>query len=779
SGLWLLILSALVIVVPGTGNAQGLKGFGSDTPQLLDPAEAFAPVVDSADATAITVTYTIAEGYYLYRKSLNAIADDERIAISGMQLPDGMIVKDDYFGDSEVYRDQVTMTLAYQNPADLQTVDLILGSQGCADIGVCYPPQEQRLTATPETTTVAAVKADPGASTAISAVAATGSSPVTSTPVLGIDALLSNDSEELLPPEIAFVPSVSSSGADSVRIRFDIEPGYYLYRDKFAVRGNDPAVQVTALDISAGKSKEDAFFGLVDVHYGEAILDVRLAAATGGELLLDLDYQGCADIGVCFPPQTTQLPVSMAAVGTVVAAAAGSSTPSAALISAQPSSSVPAVSEQQGLANTLSTSSLWWIVITFFGLGLLLSFTPCVFPMIPILSSLIVGQGGEITTRRAFLLSLCYVLAMAVTYTIAGVLVGLSGQNFQIWFQNPWVLSAFAFLFVLLSLSMFGFYELQMPAAIQNRLNNLSDKAETGTYLGAGVMGVLSALIVGPCVTAPLVGALIFIADTGDAFIGGTALFALGMGMGAPLILIGASCGKLLPSSGPWMDTTKSVFGVLMLAMAIWMLSRFVPGGVTLALSAALVIVSGIYLGALDTINPDSSGWRRLSKGFGLIALFYGAILLIGAASGGRDLLQPLKGIVTAGSGEHSEEADELAFQRIKSVADLDAAVARAHQNQQAVMLDFYADWCISCIEMEKFTFTDPGVQQRLESVVLLQADVTKNDAEDKALLKRFRLFGPPAILFFTPEAGEMTSAQVVGFMPADDFSQHLDTVLN
>lgn len=772
TGLLLTILS-LVSMLPGKTVAQSLPGFGGNSVELLEPSVAFSPSVASVSEDTLDIRFAIAEGYYLYRKRLNVEAVDDNLIVNSVSLPTGTIVNDEYFGESETYRNEVSMKVAYERTGDTQTratsATIKIHSQGCADIGVCYPPQEQLLQITLPDIKRSVAGVDAAATLANTNKTAIGS---------GLNSLFSNDTNDLLPPEVAFTQSVSLINDRQIDIRFSIEPGYYMYRDKFAASFASDGVAIGNLDISRGTFQEDAYFGEVEIHREQAQLTLSLTQAVAGEHELILNHQGCADIGVCYPPQTTRIPVTLAALGNPGTDDPITSTP--VINTSTLSSGISdELSEQDRLANTLSGSNLWFIVLSFFGLGLLLAFTPCVFPMIPILSSIIVGQGEKTTPRTAFILSVIYVLAMAITYTIAGVIVGLSGENIQIWFQNPWVLSTFALLFVLLSLSMFGFYELQMPAAIQNRLNALSNKAQGGTYIGAGIMGLLSALIVGPCVTAPLVGALIFIADTGNAVVGGIALFALSMGMGAPLILIGASCGAWLPRAGAWMDATKAVFGVLMLAMAIWMLSRFIPGSMTMALSAALVIVSGIYMGALEGTPEGSSGWRKLFKGLGLVALIYGVILLMGATSGGGDLLQPLKNLTVSSAGNNSSTAtahnDELEFERIKSLDDLQAVVASAKQNNQSVMFDFYADWCISCIEMEKFTFSDQEVQRRLKNVVLVQADVTKNDAVDKELLKQFKLFGPPAIIFFTPDAGEIRNAQVVGFMNAADFSRHLD----
>jgi thiol:disulfide interchange protein DsbD len=385
------------------------------------------------------------------------------------------------------------------------------------------------------------------------------------------------------------------------------------------------------------------------------------------------------------------------------------------------------------------------------------------------------------SARRGFVLSLVYVLAMAATYTLAGVFAGLFGDNLQATFQNPWILSTFAGVFVLLALSRFGFYELQMPAFIQGRLSDISNRQKGGSLAGVAVMGFLSALIVGPCVAAPLAGALIYIGQTGDAVLGGFALFALSLGMGAPLIAIGTGAGKLLPKAGPWMDAIKAVFGVLLLGVAIWMLERILPAQITLSLWAALLILSSIYLRALDALPVEASGWTRLWKGLGVVSLVYGVLLLIGAASGARDPLQPLGGMLAANSGggvaAASAQEAHLPFTRIKTVADLDRELGTAARQGRPVMVDFYADWCVSCKEMEKYTFADAAVRQALSQYTLLQADVTANDAADKALMKRFNLIGPPSILFFDSTGKERSDLALVGFKPAEQFVKHVQKV--
>ena len=588
--------------------------------------------------------------------------------------------------------------------------------------------------------------------------------------------------DEFLDPDIAFQVNAEQSDEKTITTQWVVVDGYYLYKDKISVSPQDESqVSLGNMVLPEGEEKFDEYFGqIISIdHSFQSEIPIQSLADGTSTVDLIVKYQGCAKAGLCYPPITKN--ISVAWNGTN---GTGTQSSSSATVSPTSNTSTTGVifqSEQDKIASTLASGKLWFTVITFFGLGLLLAFTPCVFPMIPILSSIIVGQGDNISTSKAFSLSLVYVLAMAVTYTTAGVIVGLSGENIQIWFQNPWVLSVFAGIFVLLSLAMFGFYELQMPNAVQSKLNMISSNQEQGSYVGAGVMGFLSALIVGPCVTAPLIGALIYIAETGDALIGGVALFALSIGMGAPLLAIGTSAGKLLPKAGPWMDAVKAVFGVLLLGLAIWLLERILPAPVILLLTGALLIVSAIYLGALDAIKESASGWSKLWKGLGLISLVYGSILVIGASSGGQSLLQPLQGISTQHiasntTGNSATQSHHLPFKQVKGIEGLNAAIQQAVQEGKPVMLDFYADWCISCKEMEAFTFSDKNVQMSLDNFMVLQADVTDNDALDQDLLDELGLFGPPAILFYDHTGNELRNYRVVGFMPASKFSAHIET---
>jgi thiol:disulfide interchange protein DsbD len=587
------------------------------------------------------------------------------------------------------------------------------------------------------------------------------------TPAAAIDDLFDDlglgGQDDILEVDDAFQLSTDLKD-NSFVARWEIAEGHYLYQDKMDIIPSDANIETHPLKLSPGEEKQDPIFNkLMYVYHDSAEISLPIANTNGAkEAVFKVKYQGCSEIsGICYPPQTREISVRLPEI--VGAADASAGTVAAA--------SAEVVSEQDRIANTLKQGDTWLTIFAFFGAGLLLALTPCVFPMIPILMGIIVGQGENQTVRSSLLLSVVYVLAMAMTYTVVGILVGLSGENIQAWFQDPWIIGAFVAIFVALSFSMFGFYELQMPASIQSKLTQISNSQQGGTLTGVAIMGFLSALIVGPCVTAPLVGALIYIAETGDAVLGGLALFSLSMGMGAPLLAIGASAGKVLPKAGPWMDAVKAVFGVLLLALGIWMLERVAPAALTMALWAALLIVSAVYMGAIDALPESTSGWRKLWKGTGLLLLVYGIVLIIGLAAGGRDVFNPLKGIgFSAGGAEH---ASHLPFRQIKGVDGLNTALAEAKAQGKTVMLDFYADWCISCKEMEAFTFTDPGVQQALAGSMLLQADVTPNDEQDVALYKHFGIIGPPSIMFFDKDGKERRNFRVVGFVPADEFAAH------
>jgi len=561
--------------------------------------------------------------------------------------------------------------------------------------------------------------------------------------------------EEFLDPAVAFKPSVKAIDGQTIEISYEIAKGYYLYRDKFRFVVDGESVTLGTPTFPKGKEHNDENFGKVEVYYKAVAVRIPVERNTSGPLPLKLKVtaQGCADAGVCYPPQTQPLNVELPDPVSAPASTAGDG------------------DESGKIASTLKNAGFWTSLAFFFIAGLGLSLTPCVFPMIPILSGIIAGQGHKNSHARGFALSLAYVLGMAVTYAAAGVAAGMTGTLLSAALQNPWVLGSFAVVFVILSFSMFGFYELQLPTALQSKLSEESGHLQGGRGIGVFLMGALSALIVGPCVAAPLAGALLYIGQTGDAVFGGVALFVMALGMGAPLIAVGIAGGSLLPKTGPWMEGVKKTFGVLLLATAVWLISPVIPPVVSMLAWAALMIIPAIYLHALDPLPPHAKGWHRFWKGIGIVMLLTGAALLIGALAGGRDPLQPLAAL--RGQAVAAEEK-RLPFERIASVAELETRIKAAGR---PVMLDFYADWCVSCKEMEKFTFSNPAVQAKLAGFTLLQADVTANSANDKALLAKFKLFGPPGIIFYDAMGQELTAVRIVGFQDAAQFQKTLQAL--
>ena len=586
--------------------------------------------------------------------------------------------------------------------------------------------------------------------------------------LLGLLALAVHAADEPLPAEEAFRASARLIDNQQVEIRFQVADGYYLYRHRFKFAADGISFGEPALP--PGEPKKDDAFGEVEIYRGELVFTLPITAGQP-PFTLQLTSQGCADIGICYPPQQHALQVSAGGGGLLDRALGRSAAP----VAQSTAAAAPAGDEHDEsgrIARLLDGGSTLATLASFFGFGLLLAFTPCVFPMIPILSGIIVGHGHAISKGRALALSLLYVLGMAVTYAAAGVAAGLSGTLLAAALQNPWVLGGFALVFVVLAFSMFGFYELQLPTALQSRLSDSANHRQGGSPGGVVAMGALSALIVGPCVAAPLAGALLYIAKSGDAVLGGAALFTMALGMGAPLVIVGVLARSALPKPGPWMEGVRRAFGVMLLGVAVWLVSPVLPSVVPMLAWAGLLIFSAIYLHALDPLPSHAAGWQRFWKGVGVLALLAGAALFVGALAGSRDPLQPLA-ILRAQAAQAPEAGTK--FQRVGSVEALDQALKTA---TRPVMLDFYADWCISCKEMERFTFADPAVAQRLAGFQLLQADVTANSDADKALLKRFGLFGPPGIIFFDSAGQERQGLRVVGFQPAEAFGRVLDAAL-
>ena len=751
----LLIRLALLALAPGAGVA-------AESPR--PPEEVFRyAIFDAGDA--LEIDWAVDDGAYMYRDAFGFIAADPAIVLGEPAYPPGELHTDEFLGDQTIFRDSFFVRIPYTvSGTKPGTLALTIESRGCLDAGFCYAPQSwvENLPLEPvrpvHATGLVPGGAESGAAALSAGVAGGGS--------------------EFPPPDEVFFPDLYAVDGNTVEVGFRIEPGFYLYRDKLSVRVINEDIRPGALELPKGKLKTDEFFGEQEVYYGEMVgrLSLARASAAPTTLEIELGYQGCADGGLCYLPQTKRLSVALPEAVTVTDLSgfpvAGDPVAGTSVAGA-PAGDAPPVSEQGRLEGAIASGDFWLMIGTFFGAGLLLSLTPCVLPMVPILSGIIAGEGDNVSPARGLGLAFSYVMGMALVYTALGIAAAMAGAELQAFFNQPWVLALFAGLFVVLALGMFGLYDLQMPNALQTKLATISSRQKSGTVIGAFVMGALSSLIVTACVAPALIAALSFMAKTGDVVTGGTALFAMSLGMGAPLLAVGAAQGKLLPKAGSWMVAIKGAFGFMFLGLAVYMLSRVLPGEVTMFLWAALAVLAGVFMGGLSTLAHEAGAVRKLGKGFGLLAIFYGLVLFLGALAGGTNPLRPLASL-EFGGGAPGGGAQHLEFTRIKTLADLDRELAAAASAGKSAMLDFYADWCVSCIEMENYTFIEPEVQAALANTVTLQADVTRNDAKDQALLERFGVFGPPTIIFFDDAGRQREGYEVVGFMNAEDFAAHV-----
>lgn len=615
--------------------------------------------------------------------------------------------------------------------------------------------------------------------------------------VLLLGAVKAAVSQDFLAPEKAFAMQARMIDGNTLAVRYDIAPKYYMYQERFEFELRDAPFEMPAIALPPGEVKYDPTFEKdMALYFGRVEFGVTLPnwpdQLTPAVMTLMLVSQGCAEAGLCYPPMDSAVQLlwtgssyqmvhqqPIVDIDRPLQQGSASSSESAATAQAQTSGSWQGLltgGDDRGIASALDSSAVWQIVLLFFALGALLAFTPCVLPMIPILSVLIVGQGNQVSKLRGLSLAAAYVLGMSVIYTLLGVLAGISGAGLAAWLQTPWVLSVFALLLVLFGLAMFDVIRIEMPQSVQTKLSSTASGFKGGRLWAALIMGAVSALIVGPCVAAPLAGALLYISQSGDWVLGGTALFAMAWGMGLPLLAVGASAGSLLPKAGPWMDGVKAFFGVLLFATAWWMLGPVLPGWIQILGWSVLAALSAVLLGAFDRLPEGVALGAAIRKAVGLLLALAAVIWLVGLASGGRSLLQPLQHL--AGSGANTQvatPAGKPVFELVASVAELEQRLA---QSTQPVMLDFYADWCVSCKEMELFTFSDQAVAQRMGQMLLLKADVTANNADDRALLKRFNLFGPPGIIFFEAGGRELRDIRVVGFQNAERFAGVLDDVL-
>lgn len=591
--------------------------------------------------------------------------------------------------------------------------------------------------------------------------------------------------DEFLDPDVAFRLSARSDGLARLELRFDIAAGYYLYGDKFKVESDPVEFRFGALQIPRGKVKYDETFQKdVETFRDHVTLSLPLEQVPTAPFKVLVSSQGCADKGLCYPPTQRALGVEPTPGGgplrvsllTEAEAAAWKPVQVAALPAVAGGATVasPGAEPPRDFAAVLASHNLLLVAGVFFLGGVLLSFTPCVLPMVPILSSIIVGQSGPASSARGFRLALAYALGMAIVYTGFGMAAGLAGEGLAAALQNPWVLGGFALALVALSLSMFGAYELQMPSAVQSRLAQWSGRLRGGRHVGVFMMGGLSAIIVGPCVAAPLAGALVYISQTRDVVLGGVALFAMAIGMSIPLLLVGLSAGSLLPRAGAWMERVKHAFGFILLGVALWMVSPVLPVWALMCGLAVLALACAVYLGAFERVEHTMTPRRAMTKAAGLMFGLLAALQLVGAASGGRNVLQPIAHWSAPGGAATAAQRTDLAFKPVASLVQLDSALRTA---SRPVMLDFYADWCVSCKEMEGLTFSDDAVRQRLAGMTLLRVDVTANSADDKALMRRYGLFGPPALLFFQPGGDELAQSRVIGYQDARTFLEHLNRI--
>ncbi len=581
-----------------------------------------------------------------------------------------------------------------------------------------------------------------------------------------------------LAPEEAFKAKAELQGGAQIEVTIELGEDIYLYEEQLKIVDplNEDSIVFQKVETSEAVLHHEEKVFLEDFH---ATINLAKNKAVEGktEISLEVSFQGCSEKGLCYEPMTKKFTFSLDASKLPLVSGGITSTETVTKAEVLPvSSASERVSKTDEIAQIIKGGNIFLILLTFLGFGLLLSLTPCVFPMIPILSSVIVSQGEGLTTRKAFMLSLTYVLAMSVAYTMAGILAGMFGANLQAAFQTPWVIILFSLIFVGLSLSMFDVYELQVPNFIQSKVTKAGE-SRSG-YIGVAVMGFLSALIVGPCIAAPLAGALVYIGQTGDALLGGMALFSLSIGMGIPLLAIGTSAGKFMPKPGAWMDMIKFIFGVLMLGVAVWMVSRILPDPMTLILWALLLIFTAINLGAFEPLREGCVRCGQATqKTLAILLFIYGTSLFIGGLSGAGSMLKPFEKFAAAPGAQIQNAAaiPEVSFTVIHSVAELDAIVAESKGKK--VMLDFYADWCTSCKELEHITFADPAVKAKMAEFVLVQADVTDNTAEEKALTKKFGLFGPPGIIFYDESGKQIKGANVIGYQSPEPFLKHLNSL--
>ena len=759
--------------------------FGSSDDELLRVEKAFileAPIVENG---TIKATWKIADGYYLYGDKFIFSSDVPGIELGDPTKPAGKIKADPYFGDVEIHRDSITLSIPVDNTTSLKEFTLNTGFQGCADIGVCYPPTKKSVTLA-----LPSVAQDMLGGLAASEQTQSSSSSINVLSNLRIS--LGIDEPELLLADDAFA-FVAGINENEIVAQWRVADDYYLYKDKIKLELRNTSAKLEAPDLPEGVIEDDPILGETESYRGDLIVGfpIKNGANLPADAVLYAEYQGCADIGVCYPPikKTFKLSsltsVNPATVKTTTTTTKTKATPepitsSAANNTATATPNNTSAIPQNGFDKIISEGNLLTITLAALGFGLLLAFTACMYPMIPILSSIIVGHGEKMNVAKGFTLSLVYVLSLAITFGIIGALTALffKGVGLQAYFQSPWLLIPFVLLFIALSLSMFGFFDIQLPSSLQSKLNAISHRQKGGKFLGVAIMGSLSALIIGPCGGPVLVAVMGYAAATGNMINGFVAMFALGLGMGLPLLLLGIGGGSLLPKAGGWMTAVKATGGVILLAIALVFLERMpgiFPTSLVMLLWAALFIISGIFIGAFDAINRERSNWFRLWKGLGLFMVFYGMLVMVGGMTGGSKATDPLHNSRLFSSSTAVQIHEYI---KVKTVDDLNREIKRATSQGKTVMLDFYADWCVYCKYFDQYVFPDPRVQQSLNNTVLLKADVTKTDEEDNALMKYVGVVLPPAIIFYDKNGNEMRQLRVIGEMKAEQFSAHIKNKL-
>jgi thiol:disulfide interchange protein DsbD len=771
----IIFLAALLLSPVITFAAIEALDTGLAENEPLPPEQAFVLSTEVLGPDMIRAKWHIVDGYYMYREKFVFESATPGLVAEPAVYPKGKVKTDEFFGKVETYRGDIAIDVPINRMGETNTLALTITSQGCADIGICYPPQKQTVNFTLPSLPAKPVTSDVS-SPAASSSAGSGSSfsPISAIKKLG-NSLLGDEEPKFLPPDEAFAFSAEVENGNVLKVSWNIADGYYLYRDKFSLTlENSDGVEIGTINMPKGKEKVDESFGkmVVYFHNVDLLLPLKRSKLEATDITLVAKYQGCAEAGFCYPPMKKTMPMSLP-TGQAMPASMDVTAPSS-------TGSAPVDEDKRSFLGNLLFA---------FGIGLLLSFTPCVLPMIPILVGAIVGQSSEQPTKmRAGMLSTSYVLGTALIYSVAGWLAGASGQQLQAYTQNAWGIGVVVVILVLLALSMFGFYEIQMPSAIQSRLHMKSQNVKGGSLFGTFFLGMVSALIVGACVTPLLMLVLGIAIQSGDPVLGASMMFAMAWGMGVILITVGVGAGHLLPRAGGWMDIVKYVFGVLLIGVAIYLMTPLEEVPLLLVWGTFFIVV-GVYMGATQAVPEDASKWRYMWKGLGTVLLIWGVLALIGGMQGNRDIAQPIDlssiGMVSGGSAPGmvaqaaTVDPHDL-FIKLNNTTELDKELARAKAAGKPVILDYFATWCTDCRRMEKATFSNPEVQKvMLEKFVSLQVDVTDptNEATE-AIKKRFKVFGPPAMLFFDEKGNAMTQLNFYGFKKPEEFMKTINQAL-